>query len=108
MNPDLTTILAFVIGVIAVGRAARLLVFDQFPPTRAVREAYIRRVKGKWEGLFECPFCIAPYLAAGDLAWYLLGHHYNSEIAVYSWWVVNVWAAVSYLAAILVAYDQPE
>lgn len=97
-------ILAFVIGVIAVGRAARLLVHDDYPPAQWVREKYVRHTSKGWETLFLCPFCIAPYLAAGDLAWYLLAEGW----VVDAWWIVNIWAAVSYLAAILVAYDQPE
>lgn len=104
MNDTLMHTIAFILGVIAVGRAARLLVFDDFPPTKAVREWYTKKVTGKWEGLFLCPFCLAPYLAAGDLAWYLLAEDW----VVDAWWIVNIWAALSYLAAILVAYDQPE
>jgi hypothetical protein len=106
MSPEeyVRHILAFLVGIVAVGRAARLLVFDDFPPTRALREAYVRKAGESWGTLMLCPFCIAPYLVAGDLAWYLLadGWWYSA------WWVVNIWAAVAYLGAILVAYDEPE
>lgn len=104
---DFEAVTAFLVGIVAVGRAARLLVFDDFPPTKAIREGYVRRASEGWGTLLLCPFCIAPYLAAGDLAWFLLGYHY-SDWWYAAWWVVNVWAAVSYLAAILVAYDEPE
>ncbi len=99
--------LAFLIAIVAVGRAARLLVFDDFPPTKAFREWWIRKTGEKWGPLFLCQFCLAPYLAAGDTAWYLLAYYHN-DTALWAWWIVNAWAALSYLAAILVAYDQPE
>ena len=101
---DWTDITAFVVGVIAVGRAARLLVFDDFPPAEAVRKWYVRHSSEAWSTLFLCPFCLAPYLAAGDLAWYFLAGNW----VVTAWWLVNLWAAGAYLAAIIVAYDQPD
>jgi hypothetical protein len=101
-------IIAFTIGVIAVARAARLLVYDDFPPTKAVRDWWVRRTGEKWGDLFLCQFCLAPYLAAGDLAWgYLSGVDWTNGWGL-AWWLVNLWAAGSYLAAIVVAYDEPE
>jgi hypothetical protein len=56
----------------------------------------------KWSVLWECQYCIAPYLSAGMLFW-----AWVSDLNT-AWWVINgVWAA-SYIAAILVSYDQPE
>lgn len=98
---------AFIVAVIAVGRATRLLVFDDWPPGKAFRERFVVKMGETWGPLILCPFCTAPYLAAGDLAWYALAWEF-SETALIIWWIVNVWAAISYLAAILVAYDQPE
>lgn len=45
---------------------------------------------------------MTPYLAAGMLGWWFLadGH--------WTWWVINGWWGACYLAAIVVAYDQPE
>lgn len=105
MPEYLQHLLAFLVGVVAVGRAARLLVYDDFPPTRAVREWWVKHTGESWGTLFLCQYCMAPYLAAGDLAWYLLSEEYGNN---HLWWWVNIWAAVSYLAAILVAYDEPE
>jgi hypothetical protein len=94
---------AAVIGTLAVARATRLVTHDTWPPMLRVRAWWGSLVHhGPWVDLVECPFCFAPYAAAVDLLW-----------AVWSgldwvWWVVNVWAAFSYLAAIVVAYDEPE
>ena len=104
-NPLLLTA-AFVLGVIAVGRAARLLTHDDFPPAVAVRRWWLLHT-GKWGGLFECPFCMAPYLAAGNLAWIAVAGVEPDGFWSWSWWLVNLWAAASYLAAIVVLYDEP-
>lgn len=98
---------AFLIGVIAVGRATRLLVFDTWPPGKRFREWFVVKMGDTWGPLILCPFCTAPYLAALDLAWYLAAREWSTPL-FFAWWIVNVWAALSYLAAILVAYDQPE
>jgi hypothetical protein len=97
-----------VIGVISVGRTARLLIFDEFPPVEAVRVRLLARFPedSKWSKIMECPYCQAPYLAAGLFLWAWLS--WDHETAMHVWWVANgIWAA-SYLAAILVAYDEPE
>lgn len=60
-----------------------------------------------WNKLLHCQFCLTPYLTAGLLGWYWLAER-SDGVWDDMWWIANgVWA-VSYLAAILVAYDQPE
>jgi len=52
---------------------------------------------------------VAPYLMAGQIAWFLLVYNNASTNGFLIWWLVpNAWWACSYLAAIVVAYDQPE
>lgn len=96
-------ILAFIVGFMSVARTARLTTYDDFPPVAWLRERWLARysTESKWSGLVVCPFCQAPYLAAGMFAW-----AYFSDLAWW-WWVPNVWWAASYLAAIMVAYDEP-
>lgn len=120
----LTLILALVLGTIAVGRASRLATFDHFPPIEAIRVWWVnwqihrdeaaadragfwRDVTHGWSTLLMCSFCFAPYAAAVDLTWALLAGLEWGPFWSSAWWVVNAWAAVSYLAAILVAYDEP-
>lgn len=95
--------IAVIIGIVSVARTARLLLFDEFPPMVWLRVRILAMFPedSSWSKIAECPFCLTPYLAAGMLGWAWL-----SDLNAW-WWVINgVWAA-SYLAAILVAYDQP-
>jgi hypothetical protein len=90
------------IAVVSVGRTARLLVWDSFPPVEWVRMKFFVAVgDSPWKKLAECAFCQAPYLSAGMLAWMVLSDLH------WTWWLINGWWALSYLAAILVSYDQP-
>ena len=98
------TAMAVVVGVVSVARTIRLIVYDELPPVVWLRAHILARYKedSKWSKLWECQYCIAPYLAAGMLAWAWLS---DTDTI---WWVVNGWWAGSYAAAIVVSYDQPE
>lgn len=93
---------ALVVGVVSVGRTARLLVHDDFPPIAWLRLRYVAALPAhsRWAKLAECQFCIAPYLAAGMIAW-----AWFSDLH-WTWWLVNGWWAAAYFAAILVSYDE--
>lgn len=94
-------IVAFIVGVLGTARITRLLVDDDWPPVEWLRQRYVRHAPRGWEGLAECPFCAAPWVAlaetatawAWDLPWW--------------WWAGNVWMGGSYLASMLVARDLP-
>lgn len=93
---------AVIIGVLSVARTARLLGFDEYPPMEWIRAKWDAKVEGKWHPLIYCPFCAAPYLAAGMALWFWLGGDH------WTWWVINgVWG-LSYVSSMIVAYDQPE
>lgn len=94
---------AFFVAVVSVGRTARLITWDDFPPMAWLRLKFYTKVgDSPWRKLGECGFCLAPYLSLGMIAWAWL-----SDLAWW-WWVPNIWWAMSYLAAILLSYDQPE
>lgn len=98
--------LAVVVGIVSVARMARLLTHDDFPPASWVRYQYASRVPEKWVDLITCPFCLAPYLSVGQAAWG--GMLWGTDAFMWGWFIPNaVWAA-SYVAAVIVAYDQPE
>lgn len=93
---------AFIIGVLAVGRLTRLLVDDTWPPVMWWR--------GKWDGwtqtsgwneLFHCGWCISVWIALPWTLWAWLSDLH------WSWWVVSLWLAVAYAAAIVNARDIP-
>lgn len=99
-----TWVVATLVGVVSVARTIRLIAYDQFPPVAWARAHILARYKedSKWSVLWECQYCMAPYLSAGMLAWAWL-----SDLNT-AWWVINGWWAASYIAAIIVSYDQPE
>jgi hypothetical protein len=102
-HPWYVWLAAAFVAIVSTGRTARLLVWDDFPPVEWLRNRYVRATDGgPWGKLAQCAFCLGPYLAAGMVAWM-----YFSDLAWW-WWVPNCWWALSYLAAILVSYDQPE
>lgn len=105
---DRVGLAAVIVAVISIGRTARLLTYDDYPPVAWARTKVQHWLlsgdrRMRWVALTECPFCLAPYLAAGMLAWM-----WASDLH-WTWWLINGWWAMSYLSAILVARDeQPE
>ena len=96
----LTAVAAATVGVVAAARATRLVTKDHWPPMSFVRRKYVEITEGtEWSVLAECPFCVAPYVVAADLAWAL-----RSDLGR-KWWVVNGWAAASYAASLIVVRD---
>lgn len=110
MTPALTLAAAFILGTIAVARATRLVVHDAYPPAQAFRSWFIRVTRdGAWSPLVECPFCASPYIAAVTLAVAIWGDVWEPDLGTVGgwWWVLAVWAAVSYLAAMIELRDEP-
>lgn len=120
-HDPVTLVAAVLVGTLAVARCTRLVTSDTWPPILWLRLRWLtwvanggtggqdstghiepyRNRRADWADLFTCPFCFAPYAAAGDLAlaWY-------SDLATW-WWLLNLWAAVAYVAAMIVARDEP-
>lgn len=96
------------IGVVSVARFTRLVTHDKWPPMEWARPRIAAKLGG-WAEVMVCPFCAAPWLMAGQfLWWWLLHDHASHDVFAYGWLLPNLWWAVSYVAAIVVAYDQPE
>lgn len=107
-----TVLAAAVIGVLAVGRATRLLTHDDFPPVKRLRTWYVTHTD-EWSGLMTCPFCLAPWLMLVDLTWAVwcradLGPIDTNLAWSDAWWFANGWFAFSYLSSMLVVRDEPE
>jgi hypothetical protein len=111
----LHAVIAFTVGAVAVARATRLVTSDKYPPAVWVRVHWINFAGSRdrmhdWAELAECPFCFAPYAAAVDLTWAVWSGA-AGDPGMWSWggwwWLVNVWAAVSYVAAMIVVRDEP-
>ena len=101
---ELATVAAASVGVVAAARLTRLVTKDHWPPMSWARRKYVElTADSEWSVLAECPFCVAPYVVAADLAWAL-----RSDLGK-QWWVVNGWLAASYAASwIVVRDDVPE
>ena len=96
----LTAVAAATVGVVAAARATRLVTKDHWPPMAFVRRKYTELTKDtEWSVLAECPFCVAPYIVAADLAWAL-----RSDLGR-KWWIANGWFAASYAASLIVVRD---
>jgi hypothetical protein len=100
MPRDVVVAAAASVGVVAAARLTRLVTKDHWPPMSYVRRKYVEVTRGtEWSVLAECPFCVAPYVVAADLAWAM-----KSDLGT-KWWVVNGWLAASYAASLIVVRD---
>lgn len=101
-------ILAVVVGVLAVTRATHLVVDDTYPPIEKFRQWYVTKVPDEWGPLVECPWCAAPYIALPAVIWFAsLIAFPDWTVNLYIWWIVNGWAAASWVAAFLTLRDVP-
>jgi hypothetical protein len=97
---ELLAVAAVPVGIVAAARLTRLVTKDHWPPMSYVRRKYVELTEGtEWSVLAECPFCVAPYVVAADLAWAM-----TSDLDK-PWWVVNGWLAASYAASLIVVRD---
>lgn len=95
-------IAAVIIGILSVARTARLLVHDAYPPVVWFRMKWEAKWgREGWGKLIFCHYCATPWMAIGMALWWWIsgGNEW--------WWVINgVWG-LSYVAAILVSWDEP-
>lgn len=125
MTDPLALLAVFLLTVIAVARATRLVVHDPWPPIQALRvwfvawqetrdhhagdTGYLGDMAHGWAKLVTCPFCASPYIAAVTLAAGVWADVWSPGLdTLRGWWLLlAVWASVSYLAAMLVLRDEP-
>jgi hypothetical protein len=108
---------AVVVAILSVARTARLVVFDKYPPMVWLRDRWDYKLKYSgldtgWGALIHCGFCTGPYLAAGMGVWFLGVQPWQNPADYWSadwWWfaVNGIWG-LSYVASIIVAWDQPD
>ena len=106
MTVDLTLIVAFLIGSLAVGRLARLVVDDDWPPVVWARGKYVAKVPEPWMELVACSFCVAPWFALVNLGagWLSIN---GDGLLDWWWWLPNIWLAMAYVGAMITARDIP-
>lgn len=113
MTDPLQLAVAFVVGVLGVARAVRLITSDTWPPMQRVRDWWITRTAcddgPSWMPLLTCPFCAAPYVAALAVAAAVWAGIWSPDLGTLAgwWWVLAVWASGAYLAGMVVVRDEP-
>ena len=99
---------AALVAVVGVGRVTRLVTYDDYPPTIAIRSWWNKVTKGNgWAKLAFCLWCFSPWAMLFCLAWLAAGLLWVPWLVV-AWWAFWSWMALSYLSAILVRRDEPE
>lgn len=102
-DQPLLIVLAILVAAFGAGRLGRVLTYDAFPPAAAARILWDRLTNdGPWAKLAHCQWCATPWimLVCGLWAYFSsLGWH---------WWAFWGWLALSYLASIIIARDEPE
>lgn len=107
MNIDtsqpLLIIAAVLVAAFGVGRLARILTYDDFPPAAWARVIWDRITNdGPWAKLAHCQWCATPWIMLICLAWGVFSSLH------WTWWLFWGWLALSYLASIIIARDEPE
>lgn len=106
-------LVVLVVAILSVARTARLIGFDEYPPMSWLRTKWYAAFGDEgWGKIIYCAFCSAPYLMLGQFIWafFALDHSlpFDEWSSAWWWFVINGIWGFSYLASILVAYDQPE
>jgi hypothetical protein len=108
LTDPFTFLVAGLVLILAVERVLRLVVDDDYPPMVWAREKFVNAVPEKWGKLVECPWCAAPYIAAGFLAWTAIDYRWMFGYGLHwTWWLFNAWLAISWIASWLSLRDVP-
>lgn len=98
-------LLAVLVTLLAAGRITRLVTYDDYPPTIAIRIWWGNVTRGNgWEKLVNCYWCFGPWatLAVG-------GTFFLTFLATWIawvWWLLFSWLALSYLTSMIVDRDE--
>jgi hypothetical protein len=101
----LTWVAFLLVAVLGVGRLARLVTYDDYPPTIAIRIWWHRLTNDNgWAKLASCFWCFTPWAMLVALVWFWLGYGTWVELV---WWAFWGWLAISYVTSMVVARDEP-
>lgn len=107
LTPPWTLLGLFFIAVFGVGRMARLITYDAFPPSMAIRTRWAEITRdGPWAKLFTCYWCLTPWIMLVALIWFVLA--WDVAWAAIAWTAFWGWLAISYLTSMLVNRDERE
>lgn len=101
MSIEFYYVAAALCGVLSAARITRLMVADDFPPAVWLRiKVDDLTHEGPWSKVVHCGWCFGPYATALVLGTGVLSHLH------WAWWLVNGWLAASYLASLIVYWDE--
>lgn len=100
-------VFAIPVAILGPARLSRVIIFDAFPPAAWLRARWDDLVDedSSWNKLLHCPWCLTPWLVFLALIWAVIGFFVPWVGVV--WWVIWGWLAISYVASIVIAYDEP-
>jgi hypothetical protein len=103
-------VLAILVFVFGVGRLSRIVTYDLFPPAAWLRQQWsnwtTKHGHTDWMPLLFCPWCFTPWVMLVSIGWFMLG--FVVVWLAWAWWIFWGWLALSYLASIVLAYDEPK
>lgn len=109
MNTEFYWVAVALTTIIAASRLTRLLTWDKFPPTLAIREWWGDHTRGNWQLLFFCGYCMSFWMTVFVVIAGLLCGVYEispeRDNAFLGWWIGAGIFAGSYLAAVFMAHD---
>lgn len=108
MNLGWWLVPAILVAVLGVGRVARLITHDEFPLSVWWRRTWQDKIvvnHRQWALLFLCFWCLSPWLMLAAIGSFLLS--INVEWIAWAWWLFWGWMALSYVAAMITARDEP-
>lgn len=103
-NPWLD-VAAIITAVLGVGRLTRAVTYDDYPPSIWFRNWWRALTRdGGWSKLASCYWCFSPWAMLVCMVWGLLSFGHPWEPV---WWFFWGWLGLSYIAAGVIARDEP-
>lgn len=97
-------LLTIATAVLGVARFTRVVVHDNFPPTKWWREVWADlTLDTGWEELFACWWCFGFWAALACIGWFI-GGLFVAWVA-WAWWIFWGALALGYLAPMLIVRD---
>lgn len=101
---------AIPVAILGVGRWARVVTHDTFPPAMWWRQKWAEWTTAhdhsEWYDLFACWWCFTPWLMLICIAWFALG--FVALWIAWTWWLFFGWGALAYVSSIVLSYDEPK
>lgn len=108
LNHPIIAVVLVLVAILGAGRVTRVLVYDDYPPSRALRTFWINTIArgGGWAKLAECAWCAAPWVMAVLIGWFFLTP--LAPWILWSFWIFWSWMALSYVTVMVYVRDEPK